>query len=80
MPSEEMDFLVGKDVAIEVKASRRVTNRDFNGLKALAEEKLWQRYICVSHDPLDRQQGQVACLHWQSFLNDLWSDRLFFLS
>lgn len=73
----EVDFIVGDCAAIEVKATRRVSPSDLRGLLALAEEKMVTRLFLVSEDPVESKRGQVRCMPWQRFVDDLWADRLF---
>ena len=74
----EVDFLVGSTAAIEVKASRRVTDRDLKGLRALAEESSGAAAFLVSFDELDRRTHDgIRRLHWRTFLAELWADALF---
>jgi len=73
----EVDFLIGSDVAIEVKATERVTPKHLKGLSALAEENIFNRFIVVSQDEIEKEvtiaDGQtVLLLHWRSFLDRLW--------
>jgi len=70
----EVDFLVGTKTAIEVKASSRVSERDFKGLKYLDEEKVFKNFIPVSQDPINTKSGKFQALHWEKFLGDLWAD------
>ncbi|MCK5014937.1 MAG: DUF4143 domain-containing protein, partial [Candidatus Omnitrophica bacterium] len=44
----EVDFLIGNDIAIEVKATEMVTERHLSGLKALSEEMTLRKKIVVS--------------------------------
>jgi len=41
----EVDFLIGRETAIEVKASKKISARDMKGLKALTEEKGFKNYV-----------------------------------
>lgn len=70
---DEVDFLIGEHIAIEVKASNKVSRRDFKGLDRLAEEGVFQRFILVSQDPIEICEGSRHAMPWQSFLNKLWS-------
>ncbi len=73
----EVDFLIGTQAAIEVKASRKVTKKHLKGLRALQEEGLFSSFYLVSLDPLDRTTDDgIHCLHHSSFLNLLWSGNL----
>ena len=68
----EVDFLIEKRIAIEVKATRRVQSEDNKGLKALRDEAAAQHYLLVSQDPVERLVDGIECLPWQTFLTRLW--------
>lgn len=72
----EVDFLIGQEIAIKVKASQNISHRDFKGLKALKEENVFNKYILVSQDPINTSEGNVATVYWEKFLDDLWSDMI----
>lgn len=69
---QEVDFLVGEQVAIEAKATNRVTDRDLKGLRALAEEQVFQKFFLVSQDPVTQEKSGITCLHWREFVRRLW--------
>lgn len=69
----EVDFVVGQELAIEVKATERVTERMLSGLNALAEEKMIKSFVVVSRDPRPRKLGQIEILPYEVFLERLWS-------
>ncbi|RQD76555.1 MULTISPECIES: ATP-binding protein [Desulfonatronospira] len=68
----EVDFLIGETTAVEVKATERVTPKDFKGLKALAEEGIYQDFFLISQDGVATRQGNIQAIHWEDFLNRLW--------
>ena len=72
----EVDFLVGEELAIEVKASSSVSPRDLKGLRMLAEEGIFKKFYLVSQDRSEQQHGIFTLMHWQSFLTALWNDKL----
>jgi predicted AAA+ superfamily ATPase len=72
----EVDFLVGKRLAVETKATRRVSPRDLRGLHALREEGTFGKLLLVSQDAVESSRDGVRCIHWRTFLDDLWSGRL----
>jgi predicted AAA+ superfamily ATPase len=72
----EVDFLLSREVAVEVKASKKISQRDFKGLKALKEEGIFKMYIMVSQDPVNTKDDDFQALFWEKFLDDLWSDRI----
>lgn len=71
----EVDFLIGDEIAIEVKASRAVSDKHLKGLRALKEEGVFRRFYLVSLDPENRETPDgVRILHWSRFLSLLWGD------
>lgn len=72
----EVDFVVGDHSAIETKATRRVSQSDLRGLRALGEEKLVKRLLLVSEDTVETRQGPIRCVPWRTFVDELWSDTL----
>jgi uncharacterized protein len=69
----EVDFLVGSDTAVEVKATKNVSPRDLRGLSALEEEGVFERLLLVSQDPVAFRRGRIHGLHWEAFLTALWA-------
>ena len=72
----EVDFLIGNKLAIEVKATNRVTNSDMKGLRILSEEGIFNRFILVSQDPIETKNMEFQAMHWMGFLDKLWNDSL----
>ena len=72
----EVDILVGNRLAVEVKASRKVSERDLTGLRSLAEEGVHDRFLLVSQDPIERKHDRFEFLPWKVFLKSLWNDQL----
>ena len=72
----EVDFLVGEELAIEVKASYSVSPRDLKGLRFLAEEGIFKKFYLVSQDRSEQQHGIFQLVHWKNFLAALWNDKL----
>ena len=72
----EVDFIVGGQLAIEVKACRSVTKRDLRSLSALADEKIFPNLYLVSHDKISAKYGTINCMPWSLFLDKLWNDEL----
>jgi predicted AAA+ superfamily ATPase len=73
---QEVDFVVGREWGIEVKATNRISNKDFSGIKALQEEKWVKRYFLVSQEPHDHEVNGTRCFSVKSFLEHLWADKL----
>lgn len=72
----EVDFVVGDHLAIEVKASRHVSDRDLRGLKALAAEVPLRHQVVVCREAEPRRVGDVSILPWRQFLQAWWGGAL----
>ena len=68
----EVDFVIGDEIAIEVKGSPSVTDRDLVGLRRLAEETSLRKSIVVSMETAPRRVGAVEILPAREFLRGLW--------
>lgn len=77
LDKKEVDFIIGDEWAIEVKATKRVTRRNLAGITALKEEKSLKHFCLVSHDPVDTILEDVQCLNWKTFTRRLWQGDLF---
>ncbi len=73
----EVDCVVGKKLAIEVRATDLVNERQLKGLRAFREEGLVKGYCVVSRDPQERTVDGIRIYPWEIFLNKLWSGSLF---
>jgi predicted AAA+ superfamily ATPase len=69
----EVDFIVGDHTAVEVKAKQNISPRDLKSLRALSEEGVLKRFLCVSLEPRVRRIGKITILPWRVFLETLWS-------
>ncbi len=69
----EVDFVLDDHTAIEVKAKANVSDRELRGLRALGEEKMVKRLLCVSLEPRARYLGDVTILPYGEFLDALWA-------
>ena len=70
----EVDFIVGDNLAIEVKASKRVNSTDLRGLKAIANEAPFKFRIVVCFETTSRIVDGVLIMPWFEFLDKLWAD------
>lgn len=76
LSNQEVDFIVDGKLAIETKTTRRYSNSDLKGLRALKEEGICQRHIlvCREEQPLMSDDG-IEILPYKTFLEELWSRR-----
>jgi len=71
---QEVDFILGeKDLAIEIKASSRVTHKDLKHLRALQADGPVRHSALVCIETQARSVGEIDILPWQDFLQALWS-------
>ena len=68
----EVDFIIGDDIAVEVKCSDNIQAKHLKGLKALMEEGFCKKYYCVCFDNNHRMHGEIEIIHWELFLKKLW--------
>jgi hypothetical protein len=68
----EVDFIIGDDLAIEVKGTDFVQNKHLKGLKAISEEIKFKHKLVVSMDSKPRLVDGITILPYREFLNNLW--------
>ncbi|HON13690.1 MAG TPA: ATP-binding protein [Treponema sp.] len=70
----EVDFIIGNDLAVEVKASHSIQKKDLHGLRALAEEGDFKKRVLVCMEDQARlTEDGILIENWRDFLKDLWS-------
>ncbi len=72
----EVDYVLGDAVAIEVKHTASVTEKDLKGLTAIHAEGKWRHKIVVSRDPIPRRIGDIDIFPVEEFLQRLWNNDL----
>ncbi|MFW7379666.1 MAG: ATP-binding protein [Oligoflexus sp.] len=72
----EVDFLINESIAVEVKASARVSNQDLKGLKALSEDVSLQRKIVVCGEKEKRIVDDIEIIPYGDFLKELWDHEI----
>lgn len=70
----EVDFIIGSDIAIEVKAAKRISDRDLKGLRDIADENNWKERLVVCREPVARLTDDgILILPFTEFLHRLWA-------
>lgn len=69
----EVDFIIDDHTAVEVKGKETISVQDLRSLRAIAEERRLQRYVCVSLEPRRRVVDGISVLPYREFLEALWS-------
>jgi len=69
----EVDFIIGDEIAIEVKASYMVSSKHLKGLRLISEEIPFKHKIVVSMDPTPRLIDDILILPYKEFLSQLWN-------
>ena len=73
----EVDFIVGDDIAIEVKTTKSVTDRDLANLRELKEENIFSAFIVVCREENPRMLSDgILILPWKNFLERLWKGEI----
>ena len=74
----EVDFIIGDDIAIEVKSAKNITDKHLVSLRELKEEGLFSRYIVVSREETPRMlSDSILILPWKRFLDKLWNGEIY---
>lgn len=69
----EVDFVIGGgEVAIEVKGSSRVDNRDLRSLNTFIERYKPRLAVVVCNERQERVYGRIRIMPWRNFLHSLW--------
>jgi predicted AAA+ superfamily ATPase len=68
----EVDCILGKEMAVEIKSSDRFQEKYLKGLKAFKEEGLVKRHILISRDPVKRVVDGIEVMPYELFFKELW--------
>ncbi len=69
----EVDFILGTEWAVEVKASNNIQKKDLQGLRALAEEGPFKKRVVVCLEEQSRLTDDgILIQNWKDFLSSLW--------
>ena len=69
----EVDFMIGEQIAIEVKAAGRISDSDCRGLRALSEEvSLKTKIIVSSEEAVRTTEDGIKIMPIHTFLTQLW--------
>ena len=71
---KEVDFIIGDELAIEVKTTNKVQEKHLKGLRFFMEEGCCKRYIVISQDKFEMSLNGIESLYWEVFLKRLWAD------
>jgi len=70
---DEVDLIIGDHTAIEIKSTKKVSDRHLGGLTKISGEHSWKNRILVTNDPINaRHPSGILLLHWETFFTNLW--------
>jgi predicted AAA+ superfamily ATPase len=73
----EVDFILGQgEVAIEIKGTSRVDNKDLRPLKAFIQEYRPAKAFVVCNESAPRVYEGIHIVPWRDFLRMLWSEEV----
>jgi predicted AAA+ superfamily ATPase len=73
----EVDFVLGEgEVAIEVKGTSRVDQRDLASIRSFAADYRPKKSLVVCNEKEERVVGPLRIMPWRKFLENLWSGRI----
>lgn len=71
---QEVDFIIGNmNIALEIKSSKRVHEKDIKPLLALKEEYNVKNTILISFETEPKKLSNINCWPWEYFLQKLWN-------
>ena len=73
---EEVDFILGDQVAIEVKSTNLINESHLSGLKAIEKEHQFKRKILISQDSHSRRVGDIEIFPYLLFIEKLWAGEI----
>jgi predicted AAA+ superfamily ATPase len=73
----EVDFVIGDDIAVEVKASDMAHSGHLKGIKSLSKQHALRRKVVVSMDQRRRKVEGIEIMPLEDFLENLWAGELF---
>jgi predicted AAA+ superfamily ATPase len=71
---DEVDLILGDQLAIEIKSKRKADSKDARGLVKLHDEGFRGQRMVVSRDPINREKDGISYCYWETFLEKLWQD------
>jgi predicted AAA+ superfamily ATPase len=72
----EVDLIIGKDVAIEVKFSKNMKDEFYENLEVLKSEGLIKKYLIVGRFQSGGQRKGSSYLPYEEFLTQLWAGKI----
>ncbi len=73
----EVDFILGGgEIAIEVKGSGGIENKDLRPLNTFIETYAPRKALVVCNEKKERLVGKVRIMPWRKFLYDLWNGKI----
>jgi predicted AAA+ superfamily ATPase len=73
----EVDFILGSgEVAVEIKGSNNILNKDMQSLKIFHEIYSPRKSIMVCNEKEERLAGHIRVLPWKVFLRQLWDGEI----
>jgi len=73
---QEVDFIIGDSLGIEVKATHTANEHDLKGLQSASEDMTLKRRILVSQDKEKRKLGKTEIYPVHKFLAELWEHKI----
>lgn len=77
LQGQEVDFIIGDKIAIEVKSSKTISSKHLKGLETLKEENICEQYFLISLDKINRNTNGIHVIYWVDFLDNLWEGKYF---
>lgn len=75
--NHEVDFIIGDQLGVEVKAKGVISKKDLNGIRACAEEGILKQFFVVSlEESIRKTEDGIVIIPYKEFLQKLWNHEL----
>lgn len=72
----EVDLIIGKDIAIEIKFAKQMKDEFFTHLEVLKEEDICKKYLIIGRFPSSGTKDGITYMPYQQFLKSLWEGKI----
>jgi hypothetical protein len=73
---DEVDLIIGDEIAIEIKSTESVNTSHLKSLKTINQEGIFKKLYLVSRDPVSKFYENIECIHYKEYLEKLWAGKI----
>ncbi len=73
----EVDFIINEEIAIEIKATKKLRPQDLASMKKFISRGALKKHYVISQDPQRKIIEEIELIPYQDFLLELWQGKIF---